>query len=148
MRATRPSTQAPEPSRRFAELGADTGHQRLQRIPVSHVSGNGQRPRATLARFLGEGLDRTDAVRGEYDVSAVFFAFLDLRCEPDPKSNSIWLCWPGPHHTPRPARCQLSSSPGEDAESLRALVRGFLEKQTNEQDVRRLMAARSEWFSR
>jgi alkylation response protein AidB-like acyl-CoA dehydrogenase len=37
----------------------------------------------------------------------------------------------------------LSFSPGEDAESLRALVRGFLEKQCSEQDVRRLMGTES-----
>jgi 3-oxochol-4-en-24-oyl-CoA dehydrogenase len=33
----------------------------------------------------------------------------------------------------------LSFSPGEDAESLRVLTRGFLEKQSTEQDVRRVM---------
>jgi alkylation response protein AidB-like acyl-CoA dehydrogenase len=37
----------------------------------------------------------------------------------------------------------MSFSPGEDAEDLRVVVRGFLEKQSAEQDVRRLMESES-----
>ena len=37
----------------------------------------------------------------------------------------------------------MSFSPGEDAEDLRAAVRGFLEKQSTEHDIRRLMESES-----